>query len=45
MAVVELKGPVKHDLIDICFAFLKPTLNEGRINMNIIHGVYNIKMI
>lgn len=45
MALVELKGSVKHDLIDTYFAFLKPTLNEGRINMNIMHGVYNIKII
>jgi len=45
MALVELKGPVKHDLIDIYFAYIKPTLNKGKINVNIIHGVYNIKMI
>jgi hypothetical protein len=45
MALVELKGSVKHDLIDIYFAFIKPTLYEGEINMNIMHGVYNIKMI
>ena len=44
-ALVELKVPVKHGLIDIYFAFIKPTLNEGKINMNIKYMVCNIKMI
>ena len=42
---MELKGTIKHGLVDIYFAFIKRTLNEGKINVNIIHGVYNIKMI
>jgi hypothetical protein len=45
MTLVELKGSVKHELIDIYFAFIKPTFNKGKIYMNIMHGVYNIKMI